>query len=113
MSGFDRLACVEAAMERYNARDADGYAAFFTEQGCEASYRGEVIRAGREGIREGMRAVFEQFPENHAEIRARHILGDHVLLHERVRRAPNVEPFEVMSIYSFADEKIERVEFVR
>ena len=37
----------------------------------------------------------------------------HVVLHERVFRSSNAEPFEVMSIYSFEGDKVSRVEFVR
>jgi hypothetical protein len=43
----------------------------------------------------------------------RQALGEYVLLHERVWRKPEGDPFEVMSIYSFDNDKISRVEFVR
>jgi hypothetical protein len=36
-----------------------------------------------------------------------------VVLHEKVARSPEAEPFEVMSIYSFSDDKVDRVEFIR
>ncbi|WP_338014335.1 nuclear transport factor 2 family protein [Sphingomonas cavernae] len=109
----DRLAIVERLMERYNAHDADGYADMFAEHGSEAMYRGDVLREGREGVREGLRAMFAEFPRNHAEVRAQYVVGNNVVLHEVVRRAPEVEPFEVVSIYSFSGGDIERVEFVR
>ena len=113
MSPRDRLALVVEAIARYNAGDADGYAAMFAEQGSEANYRGDVLRAGQDGVREGNRKTFAEFPHNRAEIRASYALGDYVVLHEEVRRAPELEPFEVISIYSFSGDKIERVEFVK
>jgi hypothetical protein len=40
-------------------------------------------------------------------------LGNYVVLHEKVFRSAEAEPFEVMSIYSFEGDKVSRVEFVR
>jgi uncharacterized protein (TIGR02246 family) len=107
---FDML---DKLIERYNAGDADGYAAFFAEDGVEAMYRGEELRIGRDGVRAGNAKTFAEFPQNRAIVLNRQALGDYVLLHERVWRKPEGDPFEVMSIYSFDDDKISRVEFVR
>ena len=111
--GVDRLAIVDRLIDCYNAQDADGYAAFFTEDGCEAAYRGAVLREGRNGIRAGNAKTFADFPENRAEIRARYAMGEFVVLHEDVFRGGDVAPFEVISIYSFRGDLIERVEFVK
>jgi uncharacterized protein (TIGR02246 family) len=108
-----RIDTVTAMIERYNARDAEGYAAFFTEQGCEAQYRGEVVRDGRAGVARGMAAVFTEFPQNHAEVLQAFELGERVVLHERVRRSPDADPFEVMTVYSFSGDQVDRVEFIR
>jgi hypothetical protein len=40
-------------------------------------------------------------------------LGEYVVLHEKVARSADAEPFEVMSIYSFEGDECSRVEFVR
>ncbi|MEH3100765.1 nuclear transport factor 2 family protein [Sphingomonas adhaesiva] len=98
---------------RYNARDADAYVALMTDDACEATYRGAVLREGREGVRAGLTAMFAQYPQNRAEIIADWTLGDTVLLHEKVERAPGGEAFEVMSIYSFEGDRVSRVEFIR
>ena len=113
MSPQDRLAIVEQAIARYNAQDAEGYAAFFAAEGAEAGYRGSVLRAGRDAVRDGNAKTFADFPDNRAEIRASYALGDYVVLHEAVFRGSGVDPFEVVSLYSFAGDKIERVEFVK
>jgi hypothetical protein len=111
--GTDRLAIVDRMIDRYNAQDADGYAAFFTEDGFEAAYRGAVLREGRNGVRAGNAKTFADFPENRAEIKARYAMGEFVVLHEDVFRGGDVAPFEVISIYSFRDDLVERVEFVK
>lgn len=110
---MSRLAIAEQMIAHYNAQDADAYVALMTEDGCEAAYRGAVLREGREGTRAGLRAMFAEFPENRAEIISGYELGDYAVLHERVYRSRTAEPFEVMSIYSFEGDKCSRVEFVR
>jgi hypothetical protein len=108
-----RLGIVEKLLALYNAQDADGYAAMMTEAACEAGYRGAVLRDGREGVRAGLKAMFAEFPENRVEVLARFVMGERVVLHERVFRSAQAEPFEVMAIYSFEGDVIERVEFLR
>nr|WP_294816075.1 nuclear transport factor 2 family protein [uncultured Sphingomonas sp.] len=109
----DRIAITHAMIERYNAQDADGYVALMTDSACEATYRGAVLREGREGVRSGLKAMFVEFPGNRADIIASYALGDTVVLHEKVARSPEAEPFEVMSIYSFRGDQVDRVEFIR
>ncbi len=108
-----KLTIATQMIAHYNAQDADAYVSLMTDDACEASYRGAVARAGKEGTRAGLKAMFAEFPENRAEIIAGHALGDYVVLHERVFRSSTAEPFEVMSIYSFEGDKVSRVEFVR
>ncbi|PXW75906.1 uncharacterized protein (TIGR02246 family) [Blastomonas natatoria] len=110
---IERLAVAEAMIAHYNAQDADAYVALMTEDACEAGYRGAVLREGREGVRSGLKAMFAEFPDNRADILSGHVLGETVVLHEKVRRSAESEPFEVMSIYSFEGDKVSRVEFVR
>jgi hypothetical protein len=108
-----QMAVAEAMIAHYNAQDADAYVALLTDDACEAGYRGEVLRAGKEGVRSGLKAMFAEYPENRAEVLSGHMLGEYVVLHERVSRSSQSEPFEVMSIYSFNGDKVSRVEFVR
>ncbi|MFN3515900.1 MAG: nuclear transport factor 2 family protein [Novosphingobium sp.] len=96
-----------------NAQDAEAYVALMTEDACAAGYRGAVLRERRHGIREGLKAMFAEFPENRAEIITGHELDEFAVLHDRVYRSPTAKPFEVMSIYSFEGDKCSRVEFVR
>ena len=107
------LAIAEQMIAHYNAQDADAYVALMTDDACEAGYRGAVVREGKEGTREGLKKMFAEFPENRAEIIKGYELGEYVVLHEKVWRSAASEPFEVMSVYSFAGDKCSRVEFIR
>ena len=110
---MSREALLDRLMERYNAQDVDAYAAMFTEDGCEGGYRGEIVRQGRDGIREGYAKVFAEFPQNRATVLEKFVYGDQILVREHVARSPETEPFEVMAIYSFKGDLIDRVEFIR
>ena len=115
----NHLAIAEQMIAQYNAQDADAYVALMTEDACEASYHGAVLRDGKEGTRSGLKAAFATWPENKAEIVERQTIGDYVVFREYVTRgkpsdgsaAP--EPFDVIAIYSFEDDKCSRVEFIR
>ena len=109
----DKVAIAEQMIAHYNAQDADAYVALMTDDACEAGYRGDVLREGKEGVRSGLNAMFAQFPANRADILSSYALGETVVLHEKVERAPDGEKFEVMSIYSFDGDKVSRVEFIR
>lgn len=110
---LDRVSIAQRMIDLYNAQDADGYVALMTDDACEATYRGAVLREGREGVRLGLKAMFAEFPKNRADILSSYLLGETVVLHEKVARSPEAEPFEVMSIYSFVGDKVDRVEFIR
>src|SRR6185369_1861085 len=113
LSVEERIAIAREMIARYNAQDADAYVALMTDEACEAGYRGAVLREGKEGVRAGLKAMFAQFPQNRADILASYALGETVLLHEKVSRAPDGEQFEVMSIYTFSGDLVDRVEFIR
>ncbi len=108
-----RVVTAYRMIDSYNDHDADTYVSYMTENASEANYRGDVLRDGREGVRSGLKAMFAQYPHNHAEILATHQLGETVVLYEKVTRAPGGEQFRVISIYSFSGDKVERVEFIR
>jgi hypothetical protein len=108
-----KLATAEQMIAHYNAQDADAYVSLMTEDACEAGYRGAVVREGKDGVCEGLKKMFAEFPENRAEILKGYELGEFAVLHEKVWRSAEAEPFEVMSVYSFDGDKCSRVEFIR
>ena len=116
---MSNLDTAKAMIDAYNAQDVDAYVAFMTVDACEANYRGEVVREGKEGTRTGLAAAFARWPQNHAEIRDAQAIGNYVLMREHVTRGPSndgsplVEPFDVIAVYSFEGDKCSRVEFIR
>lgn len=116
---MSNLATAKAMIAAYNAQDVDLYVSFMTDDACEANYRGDVVREGKEGTRSGLAAAFARWPQNHAEIVEAQAIGSYVLMREHVTRGPatdgsaTVEPFDVVAVYSFEGEKCSRVEFIR
>ena len=116
---MSNLATAEAMIAAYNAQDVDTYVSYMTDDACEANYRGDVVREGKEGTRSGLAAAFAKWPQNRAEIVERQEIGNYVLFREHVTRGPAtdgsplVEPFDVIAVYSFVDGKCSRVEFIR
>ena len=116
---MSNLATAEAMIAAYNAQDVDLYVSYMTDDACEANYRGDVVREGKEGTRTGLSAAFAKWPQNRAEIVERQEIGNYVLFREHVTRGPAsdgsplVEPFDVIAVYSFTDGKCARVEFIR
>ncbi len=116
---MSNLAIAEAMIAAYNAQDVDSYVSYMTDDACEANYRGDVVREGKEGTRSGLAAAFAKWPQNKAEIVERQVIGDYVIFREHVTRGPAsdgselVDPFEVIAIYSFEGDNCSRVEFVR
>lgn len=110
---MSKLAIAEQMIAHYNAQDADAYVALMTDDAAEAGYRGDVVRDGKEGVRSGLKAMFAEYPENRAEILKGYEFSTYAMLHEKVFRSADAEPFEVMTIYSFEGDKVSRVEFVR
>ena len=116
---MSNIATAEAMLAAYNAQDADLYVSYMTDDACEAGYRGDVVREGKEGTRTGLAAAFAKWPENRAEVRHKQDIGNYVLFREYVTRGPAadgsplVEPFEVVAVYSFEGDKCSRVEFIR
>ena len=113
------LATAKAMIAAYNAQDVDLYVSYMTDAACEANYRGDVVREGKEGTRSGLAAAFAKWPQNHAEIVEQQAIGNFVIFREHVTRGPAsdgselVEPFDVVAVYSFEGDLCSRVEFIR
>jgi hypothetical protein len=116
---MDNLRTAEAMIAAYNARNADAYVACMTDDACEALYRGEVLREGKDSVRTFLNTLFADFPENVATVLDKRSLGENVVMRERVFRGEKSDgtskqtDFEVIAIYSFSGGLCSRVEFIR
>ncbi len=70
-------------------------------------------RPARDAIRTRYAKAFAQFPENKADLKSRIAVGNTVVDHEKVVRAPGGEEFEIIAIYSFRSGLIARVDFAK
>jgi len=103
----------QGQLDAYNAQDLDAFCAFYAEDIVVADLNGEVTQSGAAAFRERYRAMFAQFPQNRVELAGRIVIGDRVIDHERVFRTPDAAAFEVAVIYTMAQGKIARADFVK
>lgn len=106
-------ALIATLVERYNAGDAAGVAALFSADCPEYAHPGALIRTGAAAVQANYQKLFAEFPQNRAEVLHRSAFGDKVIDHERVRRSPEAEPFEVVVIYTIQDGAVVRTDYVR
>ena len=107
------LSVVEAQFDAYNAQDLDAYCGYFTDDVIVADYNGAITRQGMDAYRTAYAGTFGQFPQNKAILVSRMVVGNTVIDHEKVVRGPEGPEFEVAAIYTFRDNKICRVDFIR
>ena len=100
-------------LDAYNAQDLDTYVSFFAEDCIVSALNGQPSETSREAIRARYAKAFAQFPENKAHLKNRIAVGNTVVDHEKVVRAPGGEEFEIIAIYSFRDGLIARVDFAK
>lgn len=104
---------VQAQLDAYNAQDLDALCAFYAEDCVLAGFNGAVTSKGRAGVRERYGKLFADRPRNRARLVNRIVIGNLVIDHEDVERAPGGERFEVAAIYTLRNGLIARVDFAR
>lgn len=109
----DNAQIVQGQLEAYNAQDLDAFCSFYADDAVLAGYGGEITNQGIASIRERHAKLFADFPQNTATVVNRIVVGSNVIDHEKVSRAPGGESFEVAPIYTLANGKIVRVDFVK
>jgi uncharacterized protein (TIGR02246 family) len=103
----------QAQLDAYNAQDLDKYVSYFAEDCIISDLNGAVAQTSRAEIRERYEKAFAAFPQNKAELKNRIVVGNSVVDHELVIRAPGGEQFEIIAIYSVRGDKIARVDFAK
>lgn len=104
---------VQAQLDAYNAQDLDAHCACFADDITVADLNGAVTIQGMAAYRAKYVQVFADFPQNQARLVNRISVGDTVIDHEDVSRGPDGPRFQVIAIYTLADGKIARVDFVK
>jgi hypothetical protein len=109
----NNVATAQKQLDAYNAQDLDTYVSFFAEDCVVSGLNGTPTETSRAAIKARYAKAFAQFPQNKAELKNRIAVGNTVVDHERVIRAPGGEEFEIIAIYSFKDGLISRVDFAK
>jgi uncharacterized protein (TIGR02246 family) len=100
-------------LDAYNAQDLEKYVSYFTEDCIVSGLNGVPTETSREAIKARYAKAFAQFPQNKAELKNRIAVGNTIVDHELVIRAPGGEQFEIIAIYTFRDGLIARVDFAK
>ncbi len=104
---------IERQLQAYNAHDADGFAASFTEDVEIEDLDGAVLMRGRDQVRSRYAELFAAQPDRQAEIVSRMRVGACVVDEERITGVGN-EGLHALAIYRIAaDGLIDRVRFIR
>ncbi|NWH08973.1 MAG: nuclear transport factor 2 family protein [Alphaproteobacteria bacterium] len=103
----------QGQLDAYNVQNLDRFCAYYADDVVIADYRGTENCQGLAALRDRYAKVFAEFPGNQVVLLGRIILGNTVIDHEEVRRAPDAVPFYVAAIYTIAGGKIARCEFVK
>ena len=104
-------ALVEQQAEAYNRRDLEAFLKPYSEDIELYEFPGKLQAVGKSVMREGYRPLFENFPELHCESINRMVLGNTVIVHERVTGLPKL--VEAIAIYTIKDGKIVRLTLVQ
>ena len=107
------LDIAQKQLDAYNAQDLDTYVSCFAEDCVVSGLNGAPTETSRDAIKARYAKAFAAFPQNKAELKNRIAVGNTVIDHELVVRAPGGEQFEIIAIYSFRDGLIARVDFAK
>ena len=100
-------------LDAYNAQDLESYVSFFAPDCTIAPINGQPTETSRDAIKARYAKAFAQFPHTKAILKNRIAVGNTVVDHELVIRAPGGEQFEIVAIYTFKDGLIARVDFAK
>jgi uncharacterized protein (TIGR02246 family) len=103
----------QAQLDAYNAQDLEKYVTYFAPDCVISGLNGTPTETSRDAIKARYAKAFAQFPQNKAVLKNRVAVGNTVVDHELVIRAPGGEQFEIIAIYSFKDGLISRVDFAK
>ncbi|MFO1247946.1 MAG: nuclear transport factor 2 family protein [Alphaproteobacteria bacterium] len=110
---MSNIAVAQAQLDAYNAQDLEKYMTYFTDDVVVSGLNGTPTETSNAAVKARYAKAFAQFPQNKAELKSRIAVGNTVVDHELVIRAPGGEQFEIIAIYTFRDGLIARVDFAK
>jgi hypothetical protein len=107
------VSIAQKQLDAYNAQDVDTMVSYYAPGCIVAAPDGTITERSRAEIHARYAKAFAAFPQNKAKLKNRIAVGDTVVDHEHVVRAPGGEEFDIIAIYSFKDGLISRVAFAK
>jgi hypothetical protein len=107
------VSIAQKQLDAYNAQDVNAMVSFYAPDCVVFTPDGTITERSRAEIHARYTMAFKIFPQNKANLKNRIAVGDTVVDHEHVVRAPGGEEFEIIAIYSFKDGLISRVNFAK
>lgn len=106
---------VQAQLERYNARDIEGFMALMSDDVVVADFESGKLSATNYGaVKSTYKALFRLSPELKSELLHRIVLGNKVIDHELITgRLSNKETIRLVVIYTVESGKINRITVLR
>lgn len=102
---------VQRQLERYNARDLEGFLATYSEDIELYNFPDIQISTGRDALRKNYSSFFDETPDLHCEIKNRITIGNKVIDEEYITM--NGQHFSAIAIYEVNNGEITKVTFVR
>ena len=112
----DPSSIVQEQLQYYNEKNIDKFSDMFSDDIIVSNYQGSASAniAGKEAFKETYERLFNDFPENRADLVHRIVIKNRVLDHEKVYRSGGETPtFECVAIYTIVNERITRIDFIK
>jgi len=106
---------VQAQLERYNARDIEGFMALMaTEVFIDDFDSGKKMATHFGAVKNTYDSLFEASPSLHSELLSRMVIGNRVIDHEKITgRFGNPNDIRLVVIYTVEKGKINRITVLR
>lgn len=100
-------------LDAYNNQDLEEFLSVYSEDVMIMEFpTNKVTTSGIEEMRIRYGKLFNEHPNNHAELLARMVHGNKVVDHELLTGRKNSEPKKAVAIYEIDEEKIAKVWFL-
>jgi hypothetical protein len=106
---------VQENLERYNARDLEGFMSYFSDSVALYSLgKVEPIAKGKQAVQALYAQLFEASPNLHSTILHRAVIGNRVIDHESITgRKGSLEAVEMVVIYEVSNHKINTMRVIK
>ena len=102
---------VDRQVEAYNARDVDAFVACYSEGVVVEDARGKVLMRGHDGLRAEYEPFFVEYPDLHAAVCHRVVIGEYVVDEEEIT-GWQADAVRAVAIYHVAGDRLDHVRLI-